>query len=319
MQKRTNPAPLIRAVALLLLLACGLAAAETITRKGGHTGTRKEGIPVGLILENRHLSHIFWVELQAGLLHLLERTKQGTYLERAAVSVSIGKQGFGKQREGDKKTPVGVYQFTSFLNDQQLDDYYGIGAYPLNYPNIWDRLSKRTGHGIWLHGLPKGTQMRPLWDSAGCVIIDNQTLDQFASFIKTGETLVVLSESFDWLAPGTEQPSADISQAVERWREDWQNNSNPEYFANYHQEFTDSRRNLEQWKTFKTRVNSRKSYIRVTLSKLTAIAYPGEENLVAMRFYQVYRSSNFNWHGWKHLLWRRNASGAWRILYEGNG
>ena len=52
---------------------------------------------------------------------------------------------------------------------------------------------------------------------------------------------------------------------------------------------------------------------------MSVINYPGEENLVAVRFYQDYKSSNYTWRGWKHLLWRRDADGAWRIIYEGNG
>lgn len=310
-------------MALCLLLVLQLEFNQVMAQDGllsGNPGVHlNEGIPAGLILENQQLPYIFWVALQAGQLHLLERTNTGNYFKRVSVSISIGKKGFGKEFEGDGKTPVGVYQITSFLKDEQLEDYYGSGAYPLNYPNIWDRLSARTGHGIWLHGLPKGIDKRPPLDSEGCVIIDNQTLEQLAPFIKTGESLFVLAETLDWLAPGSTQASADVLDAIEHWRLDWQNNDNAKYLANYHRDFTDSRRNLEEWKIYKTRVNSRKSYIRVIFSKLSVIAYPGEENLVAIRFYQRYQSNNFNWRGWKHLLWRRNESGAWRILYEGNG
>ena len=304
---------------LVLLLGPSHVAADAGVRLDNSLGSLREGVPSGLILENQNQPYIFWVELQAGLLHLLERTKEGNYLKRISTSISIGKKGFGKQVEGDQKTPIGIYQITSFLEDEQLDDYYGDGAYPLNYPNIWDRLSGRTGHGIWLHGLPKGIEARPLLDSEGCVVIDNPTLQKFANFIETGESLFVLSESLDWLEPGTIQPSADVLAATENWRVDWQNNNIPEYLDNYHLNFTDSKRTLKQWKTYKTRVNRLKTYVRISLSKMSVIAYPGEENLVAMRFYQNYESSNFNWRGWKHLLWRRDEAGVWRILYEGNG
>jgi hypothetical protein len=57
----------------------------------------------------------------------------------------------------------------------------------------------------------------------------------------------------------------------------------------------------------------------VSLSQMSVVEYPGEENLVAVRLYQDYSSSNYQWHGWKHLLWRRDDVGVWRILYEGNG
>jgi murein L,D-transpeptidase YafK len=319
MHKLTKPAIRILAAVLVLLFGSSHVTADAGVQLDNPLGDMLEGVPAGLILENQNLPYIFWVELRAGSLHLLERTQEGNYLKRVSTSISIGKEGFGKQVEGDRKTPVGIYQITSFLKDEQLDDYYGIGAYPLNYPNIWDRLSGRTGHGIWFHGLPKGTETRPLLDSEGCVITDNLTLQKFADFIETGESLFVLSESLDWLEPGTMQPSADILEAIESWRADWQNNNISEYLANYHLNFTDSRRNLKQWKTYKTRVNGLKTYIRIILSKMSVIAYPGEENLVAMRFYQHYESSNFNWRGWKHLLWRRDDAGVWRILYEGNG
>jgi len=42
-----------------------------------------------------------------------------------------------------------------------LSDFYGAGAYPVNFPNIWDRRKQRSGHGIWLHGLPKGIASEP--------------------------------------------------------------------------------------------------------------------------------------------------------------
>ena len=317
-QKLNKPATRILAVFLVLLLGSSHVTADAGVPLDNPGEGMLTGVPAGLILENQNLPYIFWVDLQAGLLHLLERTKDGNYHKRISTSISIGKEGFGKQVEGDQKTPVGIYQITSFLKDEQLDDYYGEGAYPLNYPNNWDRLSGRTGHGIWFHGLPKGIETRPLLDSEGCVITDNLTLRKLADFIETGESLFVLSESLEWLTPGTIQPSTDILEAIESWRTDWQNNNSAGYLTNYDLNFTDSRRNLKQWSAYKTRVNGLKTYIRILFSKMSVIAYPGEENLVAVRFYQHYESSNFNWHGWKHLLWRRDAAGVWRILYEGN-
>ena len=312
--------------ALLLLLPHDLFGAQAslaIPKKPGASpglmGGLAAGIPAGLILENQRLPFLFWIELGAGKLHLLERNQQGSYLKRQTVPISLGKRGYGKETEGDRKTPIGVYHVTSFLNDEQLDDSYGSGAYPLNYPNIWDRLSNRTGHGIWLHGLPKGTDQRPMLDSDGCVIIENSSLEQFAKNIDPGASLVVLSETFSWLPPDTRQPSTDILAALDRWKADWQSNDTDAYLAHYHDEFTDTRRDLQAWKKYKTRVNKAKSYIRVELTELSVVVYPGEENLVTIRFYQDYKSSNFTWSGWKHMLWRRDASGVWRILYEGNG
>jgi len=279
----------------------------------------KGGIPAGLIHDETNSRYLFWAELSAGKLHLLERTETGSYFSRDSVPISMGKAGFGKEAEGDLKTPIGVYKITSFLDDDQLADQYGTGAYPLNYPNNWDRVMKRTGHGIWLHGLPKGVDERPLLDSDGCVVVSNPVLEEFDSYIKTGESTFILSENLEWLPPDAEQPDDDIMQALDAWQSDWSANNNEAYLSHYDINFTDTKRNLAQWKRYKTRINASKQHIHIKLTQLSVIVYPGEENLVSSRFYQDYQSSNFSWHGWKQLLWRRSESGEWKILYEGNG
>ena len=279
----------------------------------------QEGIPAGLIHDTQNSRYLFWAELGQGKLHLLERTETGSYFTRHSVPISMGKAGFGKEVEGDLKTPVGLYKFTSFLNDNQLTDKYGIGAYPLDYPNNWDRINKRTGHGIWLHGLPKGVSERPLLDSDGCVVVSNTVLDEFDAYITTGESTFVLAEKLEWLPPEATQPANDLIQVLDKWKTDWSSNDTTAYLNHYHNNFTDAKRDLGQWKRYKTRVNKSKKHINVKLSQLSIIAYPGEENLVSARFYQDYQSSNFNWQGWKQLLWRRAENGEWKILYEGNG
>ena len=125
MHKLTKTFIYALAAVLVLLLGSSYVAADAGVQVDTPLEDMQEGVPAGLILENQNLPYIFWVELRAGLLHLLERTEEGNYLKRISTSISIGKEGFGKQVEGDRKTPVGIYQITSFLKDEKLDDYYG--------------------------------------------------------------------------------------------------------------------------------------------------------------------------------------------------
>src|SRR5207253_2380867 len=74
--------------------------------------------------------------------------------------VTLGKNGMEKTREGDQKTPIGVYHVTANLPRQKLTDFYGAGAFPINYPNEWDKRRGRNGHGIWLQGLPSAIYAR---------------------------------------------------------------------------------------------------------------------------------------------------------------
>ena len=113
--------------------------------------------------------------------------------------LSIGRMGTEKRREGDKKTPLGVYRITNHLPDQRLTDFYGAGAFPLNYPNAWDRAQGRTGHGIWLHGVPPDTYSRAPNSSDGCLVVTNPDLIELRRFIQVGQTPVIIAEQVEWM------------------------------------------------------------------------------------------------------------------------
>ena len=59
--------------------------------------------------------------------------------------ISLGKNGVEKSREGDQKTPIGVYRIVA--SKEKLPDFYGPTAFPLDYPNEWDRMSGEPGCG----------------------------------------------------------------------------------------------------------------------------------------------------------------------------
>ncbi len=277
------------------------------------------GAPEGLIYLDSGYDQVFWVDMTEGVLNVLSHKGQNNFARTAQIPISIGKKGMGKQAEGDLKTPIGVYQLIDFFADERIEDKYGIGAFPLNYPNIWDRLAGRTGSGIWLHGLPKGVDQRPLLDSDGCVVIDNVTLETLKSSIRLGDSMIVLAESMNWLDQDAPQPEASVLTAIEQWRKDWESLEEAAYFSHYASNFTDGKRDLSAWKTYKHKVNKYKNKVSVSLDRHSVVSYPGETDLVVSRFYQIYRSNNFNWKGWKYLYWQKNDQGEWKIVYEGNG
>src|SRR5690606_34848488 len=108
--------------------------------------------------------------------------------------VSQGKFGVNKSREGDQKTPLGVYYVTSRLQGRKLPDFYGSGALPISYPNAWDRLNGRGGSGIWLHGTPADSFSRPPLASGGCVVLSNPDLRRLSQEAEIGKTPVVIAD-----------------------------------------------------------------------------------------------------------------------------
>ena len=129
--------------------------------------------------------HAIVVDTQKSRLYLY-KNDNGRPRFVADYYISHGKLGGDKTREGDNRTPTGVYHVTSHLSPEKLGDFYGSGAFPINYPNEWDKRQGRGGHGIWLHGTPSDTYSRPPKASEGCVVLSNVDLDSLSKNLPIG-------------------------------------------------------------------------------------------------------------------------------------
>lgn len=143
-------------------------------------------------------------------LHLFDRSG-GSWTMVGDWYASIGRGGAGKRREGDDKTPLGVYFLTMRLGDRHLPELYGAGALGLNYPNGWDERRHRDGYGIWIHGEHRGLRSRgPRW-SRGCLVVSNPALEALVRAAGERSIPVIIGERLRWLEPDEH----------ERRRHDW--------------------------------------------------------------------------------------------------
>jgi murein L,D-transpeptidase YafK len=231
--------------------------------------------------------------------------------------VTIGKNGLEKLREGDKKTPVGVYHVVSRLPKDKLTDFYGSGAYPLSYPNEWDLMRGRDGHGIWLHGTPRDTYSRPPRASDGCIVLTNEDLETLAARLQIGSTPIVIADSIDWAKPEeVESLRSDLASSIENWRRDWESRDTEAYLRHYARKFTSNGLSLAQWSAQKHQVNAAKSWIKVGVSDMSLLLYPGKEEIAVATFEQDYASSNLSNRMMKRQYWIRENN-KWRIVFEG--
>lgn len=233
--------------------------------------------------------------------------------------VSGGKSGPVKQREGDQRTPVGLYYIQGHIPGNSLPDYYGWGAFPLNYPNALDRRQGKTGSGIWLHGNPVGMFSRPPLASDGCVTMHNQDLERLAPLLASGRIPVVIAGSMKW----TDNEDAGLQNAklvetLEQWRRDWESRDTKTYLRHYSRDFRSENQDYAAWARHKTRVNAGKKEIRVSLNNLSLFRYPEAPDIVVAAFDQDYWSDNFRSKSFKHQYWREESNGQWRIIYEGS-
>jgi len=213
---------------------------------------------------------------------------------------------------------VGVYFIVTRLPASALPDMYGAGAFPINYPNEWDRRLGRTGYGIWIHGVPTDTYSRPPRASDGCMAVSNDDLEALWKLVNAGTTPVVIANGIHWQPlKEVESRGRNLMRQVQAWRRDWESLDVRRYSRHYAKDFRGEGMAREQWMRYKRRVNDAKRWVRIGLSDVSMFAYPGERDLVVVDFDQNYRSSNFSNRLRKRQYWRE-AGGVWRIVYEGS-
>lgn len=229
---------------------------------------------------------------------------------------TLGKNGVDKLREGDRKTPLGVYFVTSMIPGKKLPDLYGWGALPISYPNEWDRLAGKTGYGIWLHGVPSDTYARAPWASDGCIALANPDIEALASRVAPGATPVVIAERAEWLAPENWRAEREAFRAqLDAWRADWESRDAERYLAHYARSFRSDGMDLAAWSAHKRRVNAAKAWIKVRLDDLSVLRSPGKQDLMVVTFQQDYRSDSFVQRSRKRQYWVME-DGHWKIAYE---
>jgi murein L,D-transpeptidase YafK len=247
------------------------------------------------------------------------RNENGSLALETDYFITIGLNGSGKQIRGDQKTPVGVYHTTHYIDGSELPDLYGEGAFPINYPNAWDRRKQRTGDGIWIHGTPSYTYNRAPLESNGCIVVSNPDFTHIEQFISPEiNTPVVVTERVSWLTRKQwQQQRSDMLLALSRWVNDWESLNHDRYRQNYSQtDYQAHGRSFKNWDRYKRRLNSAKTRIKVEYSDLNIFNYPGEQNLVLMQFAQKYQSNNLDLESNKELYWLK-AGDKWQIVYEG--
>jgi murein L,D-transpeptidase YafK len=263
------------------------------------------------------MQYVILVDTSKSRLYLYQN-EQGKPRYLSDFYVTVGKNGTEKWKEGDKRTPLGVYFTGSQLPQKKLPDMYGLAAYPLSYPNEWDRHQGKNGHGIWLHGTPSDTYSRPPRASDGCVVMTNPDLKGLAPILQSGDVPVVIVNT---VAMASADPIADnkevLSQAIENWRQAWERQDTDHYLAFYSKDFFSPDRNYDSWVQEKRRIQASGTSAEISLSNFSMIRYPDDKRpMVVVSFDQRYQNNNLNQQMRKRQYWVLE-NGMWKILYEG--
>ncbi|MEL7536358.1 MAG: L,D-transpeptidase family protein [Pseudomonadota bacterium] len=235
------------------------------------------------------IDELLIAETDRSQLHVVTRGADGW---RVTVThyLSIGRRGIGKQRAGDRRTPLGLYWIVDRLEDRQLPARYGPLAFPLDYPNDWDRRKQRRGDGIWLHGTDPATYARPPRDSDGCLVLSDEDLLSVRERIVIGETPVIVARRWSF----ADRPSASdelpaVRAAIDAWVRAWQ------------------------------RESGERAPSKLAVAELFVADYPSEAGLVMARFRLIADVAGVSRSTRKRLYLALSEAGQWTVVADGSG
>lgn len=254
---------------------------------------------------------ILVVEKQTQKLYIYEYSN-GRFYPGKTFNCTTGENIGDKRVEGDKKTPEGYYIFNKKAVEAELAPIYGVLAYPMDYPNFWDKRLGKNGMGIWLHGLNRPRVPR---DSNGCIALENIDLIDLEPYIKLYDTPIIIYDKISLARTDRlNETAARVGSFVEAWRKAWETKDFGRYKSFYAKDFSsDDGKNYAAWMEHKARLNSLYSKIKVAVSDLRVFRH--QDTLVA-DFAQLYQGDNNFTSGGRKRLYIRARGDGYEIAAE---
>jgi len=274
-------------------------------------------LPRALLQMRKDQRHALIVDARHSRLYLYENRNDGLRLLQDFY-VSQGKLGINKLKEGDMRTPVGVYYIVGRLPGVKLPDMYGKGALPLDYPNDWDKVQGRGGSGIWVHGTPPETFSRPPLSTDGCVVVSNDDLNFLTRTVEIGKTPILIGDQVEFVSK--DQRDKDLRQAaglVENWRREVEKRDDASLKALYSPRFKSSAdEDISAWLARNQFLPGAKK-ISVTVNDPSYFRQPSQEEMIVSSFTQQTIVGKFRHVVRKKQYWAKEGK-TWKIVAETN-
>jgi len=257
-------------------------------------------------------SEVLTCDKERSTLNLYTKDKNSTYKFEQNYSAFTGKEKGDKTKEGDLKTPIGIYTLTEKISNP--DSFYGPLAFVTSYPNIYDRYRGKNGSGIWIRGLP--TEQERDEFTKGCIAINNQNIEYLDKKIDIKKTLLIINS-----APVHKDVPKDVVTSILSqlylWRYSWIYNDIDKYLCFYSDDFvrTDGMK-FNDFKTYKKRVFNKLEKKTIIFNDINLVPYPNTENIYQLTFKEIYSSESFQFTGEKTLMLKLGEKNQIKIFTE---
>jgi L,D-transpeptidase YnhG len=229
--------------------------------------------------------------------------------------VSVGINGVGKLKEGDGKTPLGVYFIQKYLPGATLPDLFGVGALTLNYPSAIDIMRRKSGSGIWLHGTPSAHYSRAPESTDGCLVLANSDMDKLLNLPGLRMTPVIIADIIDWVpAASTSEEFADFKPTLDQWLQA-RNGLDPEVLKqHYSRRFEREEMDLDYWWPKLVKV-SLGHYKNKPLQLVSVLRWKDAEDTLVVTMKDP-NQQNPQVHQYLRTYWQKEGV-AWKLIFEG--
>ena len=249
---------------------------------------------------------------EKSILNLYQYNKDEKFTLIHKYATFTGQMQGDKQKEGDLKTPLGIYNLTKKIS--KLDSFYGPLALVTSYPNIYDEFRGKTGSGIWIHGLPIEQERDDY--TKGCIAINNENIVYLDKEINLESTLLIINENNN-TKELSKKVLSKILANLYAWRYSWLYNEVEDYLSFYSQDFIrNDGMKYERFNKYKTRIFAKKEKKKIIFTNITVIPYPNTSDIFQITFREFYSSSSFTFEGDKVLMIKLRKHNHFKIFTE---
>jgi len=248
---------------------------------------------------------------QQQLLVLKSTAPQNT-LVVDTFRITTGKVDGNKEKEGDQKTPEGIYKIISSIPREQLPAKYGPMAFVLDYPNRVDKIKNRNGSNIWIHGRDEEIVDR---QTEGCVSLENGKLLELSDYITLQKTPVIIIDSLyhNGRSSAAYEKFNMGDSLIVNWVDFWEKGDIEGFGRLFSEHFkTQSWNNKRLYLNNKKQLETIYNWKDVSADKLWILQSDHE---ALIHFQQDYLCPTFFSRGNKqlHLIW---TDSSWQIISE---
>ncbi len=278
----------------------------------GTDQSQNQQIPTPLLALEKEGSSALLVDKSTQTL-LLFQNRKGKIRHLKSFACSTGEKNGTKRKMGDKRTPEGIYLFTQRKTDGELPPEYGKMAFPIDYPNLFDRKQGKDGNGIWLHSTNEPIRSYLPQKTRGCVVVNDGDIDKLSQIIRLQETPIIIYDKIPYIDRiERDRLRREVFDFLAAWEESWEQKDVDRFISFYAPSFTSGKWDRAGWKEYKGYLFRKNRTISVELTPYQVLRH---KDYLTVTFLQDYRTDRYHDTGIKRLFLVRDQD-QWRIIAE---